>query len=271
MSDYTVADVIPGFCRDVIKPHRLKALNADDTQGSVAHHPLAADIELARYGRADGVEEAHMLPETSCDRHNVDRLSPFVGVVFDSKGKPKELQAAADPTDDLRVSVGNAKKGVAETSLGVEYAGKKTSTPRSRSRIRPRDESTNRLHSSERLRPYCMHGPPGTGGGLEYKSPRGDVKVEQIVASSYESFLIAQSKPKLILVAVTAPLPGIYVLTEQSVATDHPAQIATSVIGIGGRHLRERASSHESMRGGEVRPAWFAVTGSGYELPAEIA
>src|SRR5437870_3068363 len=158
MSDYTVADVIAGFCRDVIKPHRLKALNADDTQGSVAHHPLAADIELARYGRADGVEEAHMLPETSCDRHNVDRLSPFVGVVFDSKGKPKELQAAADPTDDLRVSVGNAKKGVAETSLGVKYAGKKTSTPRSRSRIRPRDESTKRLHSSARLRPYCLHG-----------------------------------------------------------------------------------------------------------------
>ena len=116
-----------------------------------------------------------------------------------------------------------------------------------------------------------MHGPPGTSGGLEYKSARGDVKVEQIVASSYKSFLIAQSKPKLILVAVTAPLPGIDVLTEQSVATDHPAQIATSVIGIGGRHLRERASSHEFMRGGEVRPSWLAVTGSGYEPPAEIA
>ena len=116
-----------------------------------------------------------------------------------------------------------------------------------------------------------MHGPPCTGGGLEYKSARGDVKVEQIVASSYESFLIAQSKPKLILVAVTAPLPGIDVLSEQSVATDHPAQIATSVIGIGGRHLRERASSHESMQGGEVGPLWFAASGSGYEPPPEIA
>src|SRR2546429_6631548 len=94
-----------------------------------------------------------------------------------------------------------------------------------------------------------MHGPPGTSGGLEYKSARGDVKVEQIVASSYKSFLIAQSKPKLILVAVTAPLPGIDVLTEQSVATDHPAQIATSVIGICGRHLDRKSTRLNSSHG----------------------
>src|SRR5260370_34114633 len=116
-----------------------------------------------------------------------------------------------------------------------------------------------------------MHGPPGTGGGLEYKSARGDVKVEQIVASSYESFLIAQSKPKLILVAVTAPLPGIGVLTEQSVATDHPAQIATSVIGIGGRHLCERARSHQALQDGWVRALWCAATGGRFETPPEIA
>src|SRR5437879_3333487 len=123
MGDDTVADVIPGFCRDVIQPNCLEALNADDTQVRVARCSLAGDIELARYGRADGMEETQMLPETSSDRHKVDRLSPIVGVVLDSEGKPKEPQAAADPTDDLRVSVGNAKKGVAETPLGVEYPG----------------------------------------------------------------------------------------------------------------------------------------------------
>src|SRR5437870_8671406 len=91
------------FCRDVIQPNCLEALNADDTQVRVARCSLAGDIELARYGRADGMEETQMLPETSGDRHKVDRLSPFVGVVLDSEGKPKEPQAAADPTDDLRV------------------------------------------------------------------------------------------------------------------------------------------------------------------------
>src|SRR5438105_9465747 len=103
-----------------------------------------------------------MFPETSCDRHNVDRLSPFVGVVFDSKGKSKEAEAAADPAANLRVSVGNAQKRVAETSLGVEHAGEKTGTLFFHAGDGIRDESTNRLHSSERVRPYCMHGPPGS-------------------------------------------------------------------------------------------------------------
>src|SRR5213080_3488713 len=77
MSDYTVADVIPGFCRDVIKAHRLKARNADDTQGSVAHYPLAGDVELARNGRADGVEEAQMLAQSALQSHDVDRFPVF--------------------------------------------------------------------------------------------------------------------------------------------------------------------------------------------------
>src|SRR5438477_2039137 len=125
MGDDTVADVIPSFRRDVIQPNCLEALNADDTQVRVARCSLAGDIELARYGRADGMEETQMLPETSSDRHKVDRLSPFTGVVLDSEGKPKEPQAAADPTDDLRVSVGNAKKSVAETPSASNIPARK--------------------------------------------------------------------------------------------------------------------------------------------------
>ena len=73
------------------------------------------------------------------------------------------------------------------------------------------------------------------------------------------------------LVAVTAPLAGISVVSEQPIATDHAAQITTSVIVILDHGLCERAGSGKFVQCCEMRSVWAALLRTGHELPTELA
>ena len=129
MAHYAVGDVVARTGRDVVEPHGLQRLDADHVQARVALDGLALDVELARNGRADGMEEAQLLAQSARQSHDVNRFPVFVMDVFDNEPGVKGSQARADPTDNLRVGVGNTKDGLTKAAFGVEYPGEEAARP----------------------------------------------------------------------------------------------------------------------------------------------
>ena len=132
MAHYAVGDEVPGTGRDVVQPHRLQRLDADHVQARVALDGLALDVELARNGRADGVEEAQMLAQSALQSHDVHGFAVFVVDVLNYGAEIEVKQTPPNPGDDFGIGVGNAKDRLAEAPFGVEYPGEEASRPRSR-------------------------------------------------------------------------------------------------------------------------------------------
>src|ERR1700733_184493 len=107
VADDAVGDEVPGFRGDVVEPHRLQRLDADDAQTRVALDRQAGDVELAGNRGADRVEEAQVLAQATGQSDDVDRFPVFVGKVCNNKVEVKSSQALANPFDDHRVGVGN--------------------------------------------------------------------------------------------------------------------------------------------------------------------
>src|ERR1700719_1108551 len=132
MAHYAVGDEIPGLGRDVVQPHGLQRLDAEDLQARVALDGLAIEVELARNGRADGMEEAQVLAQSALQSHDVHGFAVVVVDVLNHGAEIEVKQTPPNPGDDFGIGVGNAEDRLAETPFSVEYPGEEASRPRSR-------------------------------------------------------------------------------------------------------------------------------------------
>src|SRR5207302_3823311 len=110
MADNTVGDVVPRAGRDVIEPHGLaQGLDAHHAQLRRAAHSLSRDVALARNRGAGQMKKAQVLAQPAEEAHNVDTFGVLMLLMLGGRSETEGAQRIADPVDDLKVSVGNAK------------------------------------------------------------------------------------------------------------------------------------------------------------------
>src|SRR6267154_3297849 len=132
MAHYAVGDEIPRLGGDVVEAHGLQRLDAEHDQACVALHGLALDVELARNGRGDGMEEAQVLAQSALQSHDVDGFAVVMVDVLNHGAEIEVKQTPPNPGDDFGIGVGNAEDRLAEAPLSIKYPGEEASRPRSR-------------------------------------------------------------------------------------------------------------------------------------------
>src|SRR5580658_7814216 len=186
VADDAVGDEVPGFRGDVVEPHRLQRLDADDAQARVALDRLTGDIELAGDCRTDCVEETQVLAQATGQSDDVDRFPALVVDMFHDEPETKDAQTPANPINYYCVGVGNAQDGLTEASFRVEYPREKTCGPFLRGTRRPGDQAVNRLNAQDGSGPYRMQGPSCARSRLKQESAGRYLEVEQIVTGPYQ-------------------------------------------------------------------------------------
>src|SRR6185437_7417654 len=130
--------------------------------------------------------------------------------------------------------------------------------------VGPANQVLDCLETAARLGGDRPHRQPGPVSRREIELCRQDREDSEVLAGAGKCFGIRQRETE----AMDQVAPGIVVLTQRAISTDHAAQVAASVGYRLLRRVREPAEAHELVVRGEERALVRALLGAGDVLPA---
>jgi hypothetical protein len=188
------------------------------------------DVTLAQYCRVHSLKESNVVTDAAGYPDDLyGPLSAFPDALA-HEGKPKSSKSAGHLFYDASISVWNTQYSTTVAAFRVEDARHVPLAPISRMCARPSHELLDPVYLIPGMCTNRVHCSPIFRGFSEDKLGCRDSELPEECASPIQRLSVSQSKAELVLAMSTSVLARVFIVPDEPIATNQPAQVSLHVV-----------------------------------------